>query len=100
MFPKELGNAGWQLWNNALGFVGSEIIAVAKGQIRKVVLKTNPLSEENSGNRFELSQVPWEAFNSGYQLIECVLGFVGIPQVYGAFPHLKEIIVSLRRADS
>lgn len=100
MFPRELGNARWQLKNNALGCVGSKIITAAKGQIKKMVLKTNPLSEGKSSNRFELSWVSREAFNSGYQLIECMLGFVGTPQAHATVPLLKEIIVLLRRSDS
>lgn len=98
--PQGLGNAAWQLQNNALGFAGSEHITVAKGPIKKVLLQTHPLSEGHGSNRFELSRVPREALNSGYQLMECVLGSVGIPQVYDTVPLLKEIIVSLGRSDS
>ena len=68
MFPKVLGNAEWQLSNDALGFVGSKNITLAKGQLKKLFLVTNPLSEGNSSKRFELSRVLRETFNSGYQL--------------------------------
>lgn len=80
--------------------MGSKIIMVAKDQIKKVVLKTNPPSEGSSSYRYEFSWVPREAFNSGCQLIEYMLGFEGIPQVYDTLPLLKGIIVSLRRSDS
>lgn len=80
--------------------MGSKIIIVAKGQIKKMVLKTNPPSEGKRSNRSEFSRAPQEAFNSGCQLIECMLGFVGVPQVYDTLPLLKGTIVSLRRSDS
>lgn len=56
-FSKVLGNAEWQLLNNASGFVGSKNITLAEGQIKKVFFKTNPLSERKSSNRSELSRV-------------------------------------------
>lgn len=48
--------------------MGSKNITLAEGQLKKVFLKTNPLSGGNGSERFELSRMPHETFNSGYQL--------------------------------
>lgn len=80
--------------------MGSKSIVVAKDQIKKVVHKINPPSEGSSSYRYEFPGVPREAFNSGCQLIEYMLGFMGVLQVYDTLPLLKGIIVSLRRSDS